>query len=822
VSALLERIARATNDERALADALAMQIELSGADQAKLHEAVEVAKRLADLGLAKRVLSAALEHQSSELSDEAMAWALRELASMTHDAGDARKARELRERATKYLPVEQANVLRLQIARECAALPDEWERAAQLYEELLQSNPTDRDVWAPLLELYQQHGQSERHLALVDKVISLVEDRSERSALRLAQIAALNTDPARSDEVIKLLKDILDDDPAEREAARMLSELLEREGRGDELVDLLIREIDRAKDERNVEAIVALTLRLETLLEERDRAPEALDYCRAALDWAPEQSELLNVVVRLSEAAGDTQGLADALETLLKVTTGAEAVKQSQRLAKLREELGDPEGVERALMLGFAASPRDSMVRDLLLNRYAERGDQAKVAELLSAAVDERPGDVTLLARLVQAYAASGQREQALGTLNVLLEVEPSAAAYQQRAALLGELGREIEAVDALERAFALDSSLAGVLEEALETAMRSANREETGRLTLRLIDVLESTGNLAAARARLGGYVEKWPQDLGALRRLAVLESRAGSAESAIQTLQRLVAVEEGPALIETALRLSDVCELAGRPEDARAALERALSEDNAHQEVRQRLAVIYEAAGESRALAEMMLEDAESQEDPAIRISFLLRAGQLLLSSEGDLQRAIEVLEAVRAQSPESIDAAVLLSQAYIADQRSDQALALLTSIADAQRGKRSRALSVVHEQIAEIHLAEGFLTDALAALGKAFELDTKNSRLAMRLGELAIESEEDDIAQRAFRAVAIMKPLSADNTDGAPLESRADANYYMALLARKQGDPRKAKVLVSKALADVPNHPRARQLLQEIDGR
>ena len=42
----------------------------------------------------------------------------------------------------------------------------------------------------------------------------------------------------------------------------------------------------------------------------------------------------------------------------------------------MREELGDPEGAERALSLGFEANPRDSALRDLLVHLAAEHGGE--------------------------------------------------------------------------------------------------------------------------------------------------------------------------------------------------------------------------------------------------------------------------------------------------------------------------------------------------------------------------------------------------------------------------------------------------------------
>jgi hypothetical protein len=86
-------------------------------------------------------------------------------------------------------------------------------------------------------------------------------------------------------------------------------------------------------------------------------------------------------------------------------------------------------------------------------------------------------------------------------------------------------------------------------------------------------------------------------------------------------------------------------------------------------------------------------------------------------------------------------------------------------------------------------------------------------------MRLGTQALEIDEDDVAQRAFRGIAIMKAPEPGSTDGATADMKADANYYLAALARKAGDARKAKVLATKALSENPDHEAARALLAEL---
>ncbi|MEI9950773.1 MAG: tetratricopeptide repeat protein [Pseudomonadota bacterium] len=820
VAALLERIARATGDDRALANALAGQIAAPDATLTRVREGVAVAARLGDSELCERLLKAGLALDTSNEAPADAAWVRLELATLVEASGREVEALEYRAQAAVHLPVEEARFLRLALAERFARTPELWARAADLYELLLAPDPADRSIWQPLLELVRKLGDSERLVQLVSRITPVVDDAAERSALRIEQVNALLGQPTRAGEVITLLQEIISDDPSQRDAARVLSELLEREGRSGELSALLASQIDQAKDVRDVSAIVQLSLRLVSNLEREGRLVEALDVCRAALEWEPSQQELLHSVLRLAEATGDALAISDALEGLLRTAQGETAAALARKLSAMREELGDPDGAERALAMGFEANPRDSALRDLLVVRFSDRQEFVRVAELLSRALRDRPNERELLERLMEAHRAAQNPEAALGVIEDLLRADPnSAELLRKRATVLGDLGRDDEAVVAFEQAYTADPNVVSELIESIERAIVRAEPNEEARLTLRLVAVFEGSGDLPGARARLAAFVRANPDDLSALRRLASLEARTGNVEGAIDTLSRLVDVEQGDSLIETALRYSEACELAGRLADCRPALERALAENHLHPELRQRLAVVYDVLGARRELAALLLEDASNEPDPALRLAGLLRVGALLLAPEGDPAAAVRVLESARHESPDSVEVVVLLARAYAAAQRAEEALTLLNSIAEANKGRRTKTLGGIFSTMAQIHLDEGYLSDALAALLKAFELDQKNGELAMRLGQLAVEIDEDEVAQRAFRAVSIMKPPLPGSTDGAPAEAKADANYYLAVLARKSGDLRKAKLLVAKALAEHTDHVGARQLLAEL---
>jgi tetratricopeptide (TPR) repeat protein len=819
VPALLERIARERGDRAGLAEALLQRAENGDIEIAAVREGVALADELGAAALGERLLALALADGRLDAMAADAAWLRLEAASRARAAGNVARAIELEESAAAYLEPDAARELLMRVAREAVDPVQDFARGLRLYEILRAATPTDPELYRPLIALYRRLEQPDRAASLLAETAVLIDDPEQELALRLEQ-GELLLELGQREEAIMVLRDVVRDEPTHAGAAQRLSELLEAAGKDEDLIELLQAQVDAAKDRRDVEALVRHSQRLSLLLERRGRIHAAIDACRAALDWEPPESrELLEVLVRLSQIAGDPVELAEALELLLAVERGPAAPALARRLAAVREELGEPSGVERALELGFSACPNDLELCDLLVERYRQRGEHEQVADVLERAVQARPDDLALLDRLIDAQCKAGLPSEALAAIDRLLaRGVPNATLLGRRAAVLGELGKDAEAVADLERAYALDAGMLPRLVAGLELATSRA--PDPAPFALRLVDVLEATGDLAQARARLAERVELATEDRLLLARLAALDFRMENFELAATEYAELAAMEEGDGLVRAALKLADACERIGRPGEARRALDRAIEFDRGNAELRTRLLRLLEASGASQEYAEMLVEEASHETDATARATKLLRAGEIYLNAEGGGESAVSVLQSVREILPDSPEAVVLLSRAYTSTDRIPEAVALLHATVEANRGKRSRGVAAVYEELAEVHLAEGYLTDALQALQRAFEMDSRNARLGMRLARLALEAEEDEVAQRGFRAVAIMKSAAVDGPEGARPETKADANYALALLARKAGDSRRARVLVSKALGDFPDHAEAKALLGELD--
>lgn len=812
---LLERVARASGRETVLVDALARLAALGGDRSAELREAVELSRRLGDHERAESIVRRALAE--GELSAPMAVWGRGILAALRREAGDLAEAVRLLEAAAADAPPDEARALLLEAAKLAAGPLDDLPRAARTYEVLFAREPADRAVWEPLLDVYRRQGNVSDLATLIERTVPLVESSEERAKLRLEQANVMLADPAKVDAAAELLREALDDDPRQLEAAIQLSGILERAGRFDELADLLASQLDGAKDREDAASIVSLSMRLATLLEQRGRAMDALEILHVALDWMPASRDVLRAILRVSDHRGDPWEIADVLERLVAVETGEAAAASALRLASLRREQGDEAAAERALAAGLDAHPASVEVREELLSRFAARGAWGEIAGVLRRGLEADPDDRAILRRLLAAHRKHGEFEGAVEVVTAALERAPNDAwLFHERSTLLEALGREDEALEDVARACACgEGRYVSELVAALERGIERAAAPDDRALKLRLAGVLADSGVPGAARGHLADLLKRDPKDRDALRALARLEDADGRWDAASTAYRRLLPLEEGDALVEAALGLARACEQAGRSGDARSGLERALRVAPGHDVVRERLYAVYEATGAHRELAQLVLERAQAAPDVAGRCDGLLRAGELLLGRDGDPIQAVPVLEEARSLRPEDERGTLLLARAYATVARHTDALALLDQAIAAHKGRRSTALSLLLRERAKVLLAAGDLTDTLATLAKAFDMDHHDAELALEVGELARELGEVELSTRAFRTLTLMKPSEA------PGLLKGRAYHALADVAREAGDLRRARLMAEKAVLEDAANEEARALLDWLKG-
>jgi tetratricopeptide (TPR) repeat protein len=352
--------------------------------------------------------------------------------------------------------------------------------------------------------------------------------------------------------------------------------------------------------------------------------------------------------------------------------------------------------------------------------------------------------------------------------------------------------------------------------------AMQAAGRGDVPlwrTYRLRIAELRVEIGDIAEARNVLTELLKTDSKDKQTLRAIAHVDELEERWDSASATYRRLVGLEDNEGIVSAALKLLETCEKAGRLADARGGLERARMAAPNDVALRERLAWLYEQLGALKELAELVLEEARATGDVAPRFAGLLRAGHLFLeagaSAESTQQvvsaSAVAPLEEAHALRPADLDCTALLSDAYMASGRLQEAQDLLLQVIAGFKGRRARELSAFYHRLARLAEVAGDRNAELQHMTTALDMDAQNPNVAAELSYLAMELGNLEVATRALRQVTMQK------TPG-PL-SKALAYQHLGEIARQQGDLRKAIMLVKRATDEDPNLDSARLLLDQL---
>ena len=858
--ALYEEVVREIGDKPQLLGFLERRAAVDHADPAIAREATELAIALSSESgederidaLLARTLELAREHSPSH---EHAIWALLALARRHQAAGDLGGAIAYLRDASAVAEPSQVHALGLELATLAAAQPDKQSLAAELYEDLLAQDPSDRDVWQPLMDVYKRLEDQSRLQQLVESTLQTLGDAKERNTLRLELVHSLLANIGRETDAVRLLKDVLMEEPSHKEAEGLLASVFERTGYDSELVELLNQQLLTAQETKDAEGVVASALRLGEL-HRRTQPDEAKSVYRAALEVAPESRELIEALLSQLDPEHDTRERAEITERMLAVETGDAAVQRTLDLASQWDKLGEPDSVARVLERGYKAAPESEDLRARLESWYRQRedwaslatllvesadraiepaeavrlmreaselyadqlSDAARAAEVLRKAVSVDPVNMDLLRELVARLADTGEHQAAIDELTQAIDWQPldqsTLVEFLRRRAELGMIvGAEAQAAADLERAYEvvgaeLIPDLVDGLERWRSAATRRSDRAGERAATLRLVEILGKEGAGEQARVALAEWVAREPADSQALRMLMDMDRAAGNWEAVLASVSKLVAAETGPAQIEAVLQLVEASEKVGRPEDARAGLEVAHQAQPQNEAVRGRLKQIYEEEENYPALARILIGEASGIADESARFLMLRQAGELLLDE--DPTSAAEALKQALALKPSDQAVNLLLVEAYTAAKQQDNADAILDAAIDAMKGRRSPELCVLQYRKAAVAASAGNQEQQLHWLKEAHNTDRNNGDVAVELAALAEKLEDYDLAIRVLRSIALM--------EAAPM-SRAVAYLRQGYIAERRGDRQKAVLWGRKALMEDPNCSEATEFLKQI---
>ena len=496
----LENLRRVPGRERELIDTLRQRarMTLSEAFRAELfQQARQVAAAINDNAIAETIVRELLGF------DDANLWAITELTALRRGAQDwAETLKLLLRRAELEADSRILHDIRHEAAVVAKDRLSDTATAISLYSQLFDDDPMDEVAGNSLKSLLLETKAFDQLIQILSRLVDVARGPSERAELRLQLASVYDENLEKPQAAIAELNSILEDTPNYAAAVVTLSKIYEKLGANEDMAELLERQIRQAETDGDVEAKIALQIRLgevcETRLEDVDRA---LATYRSVLESRPQHRPALESLIRLRENQGEMAEAAVLLESLVAIASAAERSSLDVRLADMRERVGDEKGALAALQHALTTDPMSKEIRVRARALSEKMGDWDHVATLLSdeaalaeavtdkvglwrdaariraeklqdgssaAALLEQastfaPNDRDLLLSLCDAYTASGRAREAATALERIVEsyggrrTKELGEIHRRLAQAYLSLGEPDRAKEELEKAFRIE-----------------------------------------------------------------------------------------------------------------------------------------------------------------------------------------------------------------------------------------------------------------------------------------------------------------------------------------------------------------------------
>lgn len=582
-------------------------------------------------------------------------------------------------------PAERATLLR-KMAAVYSGQMDNSEMAFVAATRALREDPNDQRNLDLTLLLYKAADAADEVIALLADVAPRASNDAARASLfrELARLQMQNDDEA---DAVESWKRVIELSPSDSEALAHIGQLLGRQGRMPELLEVLKRQLNVEED---LERRVALMFQMGVLQEEqlKDTAAALVTF-RRLLELKADDAVGLERMERLTEAQQRWPELADVMARRRKMVSPDQLPELLFRLAVVREtRLLDKSGAIELYTDLLAQNPHhaDALGRMEAIVQKEPQNQQA--VEVLLAAY--RVGEPTKLAQLIEIRVGvspdPGERKLLLvelaGIRQAQSEPELAYLAYYRG---FKEDPNDLELQKKLEAAAQAASSwdeLASAYEAELP---RIAEPHDAARVCLVLGVVFEQRLNEPERAVVYYERARAFAPEAGAtaLAALDRLYGQLNEHERQADVLEALIAAAKEPSeRVALAFRLGQLAsERLENPSRATQAFEKVLESDPKHLPTLRSLEVLYAEANRSQQLYEVLEVQASLAQGPE-RERILAKMAVVSAEGIGDLNHSIKLYQELLSKNPRNEQAFDALNNLLDKAARFDELKDLLTA--------------------------------------------------------------------------------------------------------------------------------------------
>jgi len=428
----------------------------------------------------------------------------------------------------------------------------QFDKAFGAYARALDMEPQNAATVEQLGRLAEVTGDWEKYAKLLAEQAEKVLDPEIKSDF-LKRVASVRLDKLQDvDAAVRRFREVLDENPEDRDAIASLDHIFSHLERWDDLVDNLRRQIRIADDE---EASVALQFRMGQIYQlSMQDLPHAIEAYREILNINPDHGPTLQSL-ELIFAEGDHQSeIADILEPIYY---SSESWEKLVKLGEVKLSVTEDTADRYQIIQNVAeiAERRLGNVGDAYvwwLRAYMDDPQSEQVAtevERLAEATQEWGYIVDVGEQILEAEggvspevkkAVLGRSARVLD--HKLQDYDRAVAAYR---AVLELDGENVDALKALDRIYSgmnMFEDLAEILQRRIQVEL---DNETLIELELRLAQTFEGyLGNVDQAIAAYNRALDADPRNTMALERLEVLYVSQQQWEPLFETYQKLVDV--------------------------------------------------------------------------------------------------------------------------------------------------------------------------------------------------------------------------------------------------------------------------------------